>query len=152
MDQPTSTEEEKQEQESAQLTPIGLNRHGKFRIGAPIFLVSGIAVLFGAYSQLSVCSGIATILISFWVLSVGVYLTVKCFKQSPIMAGMDSTDTPIADRGVTGHARALCEVHSGACVRRGRPTKHLCCADGPTTLRKRLGADSRTRTGDQRVL
>jgi len=46
---------------------------------------SGIAVLFGAYEQLSVWSGIATILEFVYELSLGIHLTVKGFKPSPIM-------------------------------------------------------------------
>lgn len=46
---------------------------------------SGIAVLFGAYEQLSVWSGIATILEFVCELSLGIYLTVKGFKPSPIL-------------------------------------------------------------------
>ncbi len=70
-------------------------------IGAPIFLASGIAVLFGVYSQMSVWSGIATILIFFWELSLGVYLTFKGFKSAPITDAMIDADAPSVDRNVT---------------------------------------------------
>jgi Domain of unknown function (DUF4386) len=51
-------------------------------VGGPLLLASSIATLFGAYSQLSVWSGIATIPIFFWELSLGVWLVVKGFTPS----------------------------------------------------------------------
>ncbi|WP_020388429.1 DUF4386 domain-containing protein [Kribbella catacumbae] len=51
-------------------------------IGAPLFLVSGCAVVFGAYDQLSVWSGIATVPIVLWELSLGLWLTFKGFKRA----------------------------------------------------------------------
>lgn len=57
-------------------------------IGAPVFLASGIAVMFGVYPQLSVWSALATVLIFLWEASVGVWLVVKGFKPSPITADL----------------------------------------------------------------
>jgi hypothetical protein len=57
---------------------------------------SGIAVLFGAYEQLSVWSGIATILEFVYELSLGIYLTVKGFKPSPITTAVDEGSPPLA--------------------------------------------------------
>jgi Domain of unknown function (DUF4386) len=54
-------------------------------VGGPVVSASGIAVLFGAYEQLSVWSGIATILEFVYELSLGIYLTIKGFKPSPII-------------------------------------------------------------------
>jgi hypothetical protein len=51
-------------------------------VGAPFFLVSAVALIFGAYDQLSVWSGIATAPIFVWELSLGLWLTFKGFKPS----------------------------------------------------------------------
>jgi hypothetical protein len=55
-------------------------------IGGPLICVSGIAVLFGAIDQGSAWQGVATIPEFLWELSLGIYLTVKGFKPSPILA------------------------------------------------------------------
>jgi hypothetical protein len=55
-------------------------------VGAPIFLVSAVALIFGAYDQLSLWSGIATVPIFVWELSLGLWLTFKGFKPSRITA------------------------------------------------------------------
>jgi hypothetical protein len=47
---------------------------------------SGIAVLFGVFEQGGAGQGIATIPEFLWELSLGIYLTVKGFKPSPIIA------------------------------------------------------------------
>ncbi|GAA3560505.1 DUF4386 domain-containing protein [Kribbella ginsengisoli] len=52
-------------------------------VGAPFFLVSAVALIFGAYDQLSLWSGIATAPIFVWELSLGLWLTIKGFKQAP---------------------------------------------------------------------
>jgi hypothetical protein len=54
-------------------------------IGGPVVSLSGVAVLFGLYSQVSVWSGIATILEFAWEASLGVYLIVKGFRPAPIL-------------------------------------------------------------------
>jgi hypothetical protein len=54
-------------------------------IGGPLICASGIAVLFGAIDQGSAVQGVATIPEFFWELSLGIYLTVKGFKPSPIL-------------------------------------------------------------------
>jgi hypothetical protein len=51
-------------------------------VGAPLFLVSAVALIFGAYDQLSVWSGIATAPIFVWELSLGLWLTFKGFKPA----------------------------------------------------------------------
>jgi hypothetical protein len=55
-------------------------------VGAPVFLISAVALIFGAYDQLSVWSGIATVPIFVWELSLGLWLTIKGFKPSRITA------------------------------------------------------------------
>jgi hypothetical protein len=63
-------------------------------IGAPLLITSTIAALFGIIERVSVWSGIATIPVALWELSLGVWLVVKGFKPSPITAGMDAARTP----------------------------------------------------------
>jgi len=53
-------------------------------IGGPLIFASGIAVLFGLYSQVSVWSGLATIPEFLWEATLGIYLIVKGFRASPI--------------------------------------------------------------------
>jgi hypothetical protein len=55
-------------------------------IGGPLICLSGIAVLFDVIEQGSVAQGIATIPEFLWELSLGIYLAVKGFKPSPILA------------------------------------------------------------------
>jgi hypothetical protein len=57
-------------------------------IGAPLLLASDAAVLFGLVERVSVLPAIATLPIALWEFSLGVYLTVKGFRPSPITAGM----------------------------------------------------------------
>src|SRR5438874_1383012 len=54
-------------------------------IGGPLIIASGIAVLFDVFQQGGAGQGIATIPEFLWELSLGVYLTVKGFKPSPIL-------------------------------------------------------------------
>ena len=54
-------------------------------IGGPLVSASGIAVLFGLYTQVSVWSGIATIPEFLWELTLGIYLIVRGFRPSPII-------------------------------------------------------------------
>jgi uncharacterized protein DUF4386 len=56
-------------------------------IGGPLICASGIAVLFGVFEQGGAGQGIATIPEFLWELSLGIWLTVKGFKQSPIIDG-----------------------------------------------------------------
>jgi hypothetical protein len=54
-------------------------------VGAPLLLVSAIAVAFGGWEQVSGRSLLLTLPIAIWELSLGVYLTVKGFKPSPVL-------------------------------------------------------------------
>ena len=69
-------------------------------IGAPILIASVAAKYFGVYDNLSVWSGLAALPIAAWEFSLGVYLTVKGFRPSPITAGMTAANTPPANRNV----------------------------------------------------
>jgi hypothetical protein len=55
-------------------------------IGAPLLLVSATMTMFGINNQVSVLSAITTLPIFLWELSLGLYLTFKGFKPSPVLA------------------------------------------------------------------
>jgi hypothetical protein len=69
-------------------------------IGAPLLIASTIAWFFGVIEQISPWMVIGTVPIALWELSLGLYLTFKGFKPSPITAGMIAAGTPPADRVV----------------------------------------------------
>jgi hypothetical protein len=66
------------------LVPRGMAMLGL--IGGPLLIASFVAVLFGVYEQVSVWAAIATIPEFLWELSLGIYLVVKGFQPSPIIA------------------------------------------------------------------
>jgi hypothetical protein len=53
-------------------------------IGAPLLLASNIAVLFGAWTQLSSPAGLLTMPIGIWEFSFGVYMTFWGFKRTAV--------------------------------------------------------------------
>jgi hypothetical protein len=55
-------------------------------VGGALICISGVAVLFGVVDKGSAAQGIATIPEFIWELSLGIYLIVKGFKPSPILA------------------------------------------------------------------
>ncbi|OOB92167.1 DUF4386 domain-containing protein [Rathayibacter sp. VKM Ac-2630] len=55
-------------------------------LGGPLMSLSGIAVLFGAYEQTSVWSGLLTLPEIAWELFLGVYLFVHGFRRAPLRA------------------------------------------------------------------
>jgi Domain of unknown function (DUF4386) len=55
-------------------------------IGAPLLVISDLGTLFGAWDRLSPVTAIATLPIAAWELGLGVYLTVKGFRPSPLTA------------------------------------------------------------------
>ena len=57
-------------------------------IGAPLLLASDFAVLFGLVERMSALPGIAALPVALFEFSLGVYLTVKGFKPSPVTADM----------------------------------------------------------------
>jgi hypothetical protein len=63
-------------------------------IGAPLFLASATATMFGVYAQTSTWSGIATLPIALWELSLGLWLVVKGFNPSPITDGTVASANP----------------------------------------------------------
>ncbi len=62
-------------------------------IGAPMLLTSTIAVFFGVIEPISAWSGIATLPVALWELSLGIWLTFKGFKPSPITEPMLAAET-----------------------------------------------------------
>jgi hypothetical protein len=71
-------------------------------IGGPLICASGIAVMFEVFDQGGVGQGIATISEFNWELSLGIWLTVKGFKPSPITIGVRPRS-----RGGGGSCRGL---------------------------------------------
>jgi hypothetical protein len=67
------------------LVPRGMAMLGL--IGGPLICLSGIAALFDLIDAPSTWQGIATIPEFLWELSLGIYLTVKGFKPSPVLSG-----------------------------------------------------------------
>jgi len=67
------------------LVPRGMAMLGL--IGGPLVAASGIAVMFDVTERGSALQGVATIPEFLWELSFGIYLIVKGFKPSPILAG-----------------------------------------------------------------
>ena len=55
-------------------------------IGGPLVIASGIGVLFDVFDAGSAPQGIATIPEILWELSLGIYLTFKGFRPSPILS------------------------------------------------------------------
>jgi len=67
----------------SRLVPRGMAMLGL--IGGPLICLSGIAVVMGIIGRGSAAQGIATIPEFLWELSLGIYLTVKGFKPSPLL-------------------------------------------------------------------
>jgi hypothetical protein len=57
-------------------------------LGAPLLITSTVAAFFGIIEQISAWSAIATLPVALWELSLGLWMTFKGFKPSPITAGM----------------------------------------------------------------
>jgi hypothetical protein len=69
------------------LVPRGMAMLGL--IGGPLLVAAAIAVMFDVIERGSILQGIATIPEALWELSFGIYLIVKGFKPSPILAGVN---------------------------------------------------------------
>ena len=63
-------------------------------IGGPLIFVSGTAVLFGLYSQTSVWGAVTALPVFSWEMSLAVWMLVKGFKPTPVIAA--STRTAVA--------------------------------------------------------
>jgi hypothetical protein len=55
-------------------------------IGAPLLLISDVAILFGVYERTAAIAAIPVIPIAVWEFSLGIYLTVKGFRPSAVAA------------------------------------------------------------------
>jgi hypothetical protein len=58
-------------------------------VGGPLICISGVLVMFGVFDQGGVGQGIATIPEFIWELGLGVYLTVRGFRPSPLASAYD---------------------------------------------------------------
>ena len=72
-------------------------------IGGPLICLSGIAVVMDVIGRGSAAQSIATVPEFLWELSLGVYLTVKGFRASPILdetrqAGSDESSQRVSAR------------------------------------------------------
>jgi len=76
----------------SRLVPRGMAIVGL--IGGPLLVAASIAVMLDVIELGSPVQGIATIPEAFWELSFGIYLIVKGFKPSPILAELDSEPSP----------------------------------------------------------
>lgn len=63
-------------------------------VGGPLIFASGVAELLGLYQQVSVWGGIAAIPVTAWEMSLAVWLILRGFKPSPILAGVSATSPP----------------------------------------------------------
>jgi hypothetical protein len=62
-------------------------------VGAPILFLSAMAILFGAYDQVSSWSALTALPIAAWEFSLGVWLVFKGFTLAPVVV----TDPAVVD-------------------------------------------------------
>jgi hypothetical protein len=65
-------------------------------IGGPLLIIAVFATLLGQHSSLSGLASLPVIPVAAWEFSLGVWLTVKGFRPSPITAEMTAVSTPLA--------------------------------------------------------
>ena len=71
-------------------------------IGAPLLITAVIATLFtDGIGHVSAFAAIATLPVAAWEFSLGIWLVVKGFRPSPVIAGMEAATSPPAYRDVT---------------------------------------------------
>jgi hypothetical protein len=63
-------------------------------VGAPLLLASDLGTIFGLFGQFSTPGGALALLVAAWEFSLGVWLVVKGFKPSPILAAAVIADAP----------------------------------------------------------
>jgi hypothetical protein len=63
-------------------------------IGAPSLIVISLGVTFGAWDQVSPVAMLLTLPIAVWEFSLGVYMTVKGFRPSPVLDEVDAEVAP----------------------------------------------------------
>ena len=69
-------------------------------IGGPLLIIAVFATLFGQHSSLAGLAALPVIPVAAWEPSIGVWLTVKGFRPSPITAAMEAASAPSAYRDV----------------------------------------------------
>jgi hypothetical protein len=65
-------------------------------IGGPLIFLSGTAELFGLYSQTSVWGALTALPVFSWEMSLAVWMIVKGFKPSPVLAGAGAMRAAVA--------------------------------------------------------
>src|SRR3984885_12401841 len=70
-------------------------------IGGPLLIIAVFATLLGQHSSLGGFAGLPVIPVAAWEFSLGVWLTFKGFKPSPITAGTTAVSAPLAYEDVT---------------------------------------------------
>src|ERR1700733_3133309 len=70
-------------------------------IGGPLLIIAVFAMLLGQHSSLTGLANLPVIPVAAWEFSLGVWLTVKGFRPSPITAGTTAVSAPLAYEDVT---------------------------------------------------
>ena len=70
-------------------------------IGGPLLIIAVFAMLLGQHSSLTGLANLPVIPVAAWEFSLGVWLTVKGFRPSPITAGIDAASAPPARQDVS---------------------------------------------------
>jgi hypothetical protein len=70
-------------------------------IGGPLLIIAVFATLLGQHSSLAGLANLPVIPVAAWEFSLGVWLTVKGFRPSPITAGTTAVNAPLAYEDVT---------------------------------------------------
>ena len=61
-------------------------------VGGPLLIVGYLAVLFGLVGQRDLLAGLSALLVALFEFSLGVYLTIKGFKPTPLTAELDRNE------------------------------------------------------------
>jgi hypothetical protein len=73
-------------------------------VGAPVLVASVAGTLFGLWGPVSLLSGIGALLLAVWEFSLGLWLTFKGFKPSPLTAGMAAGSMAVSRESAHGAA------------------------------------------------
>jgi len=74
----------------SRLVPRALSLIGL--VGGPLLIVGYLAVLFGLVGQRDLLAGLSALLVALFEFSLGVYLTIKGFKPTPLTAELDRNE------------------------------------------------------------
>ena len=61
-------------------------------VGGPLLIVGYLAVLFGLVGQRDLLAGLSALPVALFEFSLGIYLTIKGFKPTPITAELDRNE------------------------------------------------------------